>query len=187
MNKIALLIVAVFLCAVSVKAQTVRSDTFLFAAPSTPTATCEQITSWDGTDPAIPPYPYDMGSICLSTGDGAPTSPGSGIFVPFQLGYLNNGDLAGCDAIVWQPKVWVAGDGTHAGDKYTISGSTTCPYYTGEYGPDSPSAHLLDGFSVVADYTMVQKRACPRFRPCYYYLVGVLQGGEGVVEETELP
>jgi len=168
-------------------AQTVvKSHTFAFTGPVPANALCDQITSWDGSDPAYPPYPGDMGAICLYSGDGAPTSPGSGLYTPYALGYLNNGDLAGCDSIVWGPKVWTVGDGTHTGDKYSISGSTTCPYYTGEYGPNSPSAHLLDGFQVTANYTITKRVSC-RYSRCFTSYLATLLGGTGVAEETELP
>jgi hypothetical protein len=162
-----------------VKAQpgdVVRSATFTFNSNSA-------ITSWNGSDLANPPYPYEMGSVSLQTAFGG--SYGSAIDVPWQLGFLNNGFLNPCDSIVWEAKKWVTGDGTHAGDTFTVSGSTTCPYFTGEYGPDSPSANLLDGFSVTALYVVRQQRTCSRYR-CYTYFVNVLQGGAGIVEETTI-
>src|SRR5580700_234601 len=129
-----------------VQAQAVpSSDTFTFNG-STP---CSAITSWNG-DPTA--YSEDRGTICLTQG-GTGGGYGSAIEVPFQLGFLNNGYLSPCDPITFGPKVWTKGDGTHDGDTFTLSGSTTCPYFTGEYG--GTSDNLLDGFSVVADYTHV--------------------------------
>lgn len=144
-----------------------------------PGAPCSAITSWNGVADA---YPQDMGAICLNQGD-LYGGYGSYIDVPWQLGFLNNGYLAGCDQIAWQPKVFTIGDGTHAGDAFTVAGSTTCPYYTGEYG--GVSDNLLDGFSVVASYTVVQRKTCGRYG-CHTYLSNVLTGGTGTVTETLL-
>jgi hypothetical protein len=144
-----------------------------------PGTVCSTITSWNGNPNA---YPYEMGGICLSQGDPS-GGPGSYIDVPFQLGFLNNGYLADCNSIAWQSKVFTQGDGTHAGDSYTIAGSTTCPYYTGEYGTYQDSNNRLDGFNVVASYTIQQFRSCSRYG-CHYYLKSVLTGGTGEVVET---
>jgi hypothetical protein len=165
-------------CAVGAKGQAVpSSDDFTFG-PGTP---CSSITTWNGVSSA---YPQDMGAICLFQGD---ENGGYGSFldVPFQLGFLNNGYLAGCDPLTWQPKVFTLGDGTHNGDTFTVAGATTCPYYTGEYGTYEDSNNRLDGFSVVASYTVVARRSCGRFG-CHTYLSNVLTGGTGVVSEALL-
>jgi hypothetical protein len=159
------------------RAQTVvRSDTFEFDRT-------QAIISWDGSNPADPPYPYEMGSISLNSALGG--GYGAGIDVPWQLGYLNNGFLQACNPIAFGPKVWTIGDGTQTGDAFNVSGSTTCPYYTGEYGPDSPSANLLDGFSVTANYTVIKHVSC-RYGRCITYYSNVLQGGTGTVQETTI-
>jgi hypothetical protein len=145
-----------------------------------PGAICESITSWNGDSNA---FPNEMGGICLHQVDPLTGLAGSYIDVPFQLGFLNNGYLAGCNVISWQTKVFTLGDGTHAGDTYTTAGSTSCPYYTGEYGTYQDSNQRLDGFNVVADYTMKQFRTCGRYG-CHNYLQPVLTGGTGEVVET---
>jgi len=163
----------------------IRSDTFTFAKDGA-------ITSYDGSDAAACianitacPYPYEMGGVAVPSF--------GGIDVPFQLGYLNNGMLEPCDPMVWQPKVWTIGDGVtlHDGDAYTVSGSTTCPYFTGEYGPNyppppaQPSTNLLDGFSVTANYVLVKHVSC-RYGRCFTSYTNLLQGGSGVVKETTI-
>src|ERR1700758_1822376 len=110
-----------------------RTDTFVFDKTSA-------ITSWNGSAP----YPYHMGAVILT----GPNGPG--IIIPFELGYLNNGYLVPCDPIAWSAKTWVIGTGANNGDTYVVSGSTTCPYFTGEYGTSGNSADVLDGFSVTA-------------------------------------
>ena len=164
------------LSASTANAQTiVLYDSFTFNG----TTPCSSITSWNG-DPNA--YPEDKGGICLGQGDSY-GGYGSSIDVPFQLGFLNNGYLAGCNPLAWSSKTFTIGDGTHNGDAFTVAGSTTCPYYTGEYG--GASDHLLAGFSVVASYTVVQHRSCYRGR-CVTYFTNVLQGGTGIVEETQI-
>jgi len=143
------------------------------------TTPCSGITSWNGVSNA---YPGDMGTICLTQG-GTGGGYGSAIIVPFQLGFLNNGFLSPCDPLQFGPKVWTHGDGTHDGDTFTLSGSTTCPYFTGEYG--GTSDNLLDVFSVVADYTHVAHSYYYHGRK-YTYFVDTLEGGTGTVEETVL-
>jgi hypothetical protein len=162
------------LTASSAKGQAVpSSDTFVFGAGQP----CENITAING-DTTL------TGAICLHQGD-LYGGYGSYIEVPFQLGFLNNGYLAGCNPLVWQPRVFTLGDGTHAGDTFTVAGVTACPYYTGEYGTYENSNNRLDGFSVVADYTVVSFRSCGRFG-CHTYLSSVLTGGTGVISETLL-
>ena len=119
----------------SAKAQTVvLSGAFVFNSNS-------QITSWNGSDPATPPYPNEMGAVSLYSSFGG--GYGSAIDVPSQLGFLNNGYLSPCNPISFGPKTWTSGSGTQSGDKYTVSGSTTCPYFTGEYGNYDNSDQLL--------------------------------------------
>ncbi len=169
------LLAQLVLSAPSAKAQTVvLSDNFTFNG----TTPCSSITSWNGNPNA---YPQDMGGICLNQGDSY-GGYGSFLDVPFQLGFLNNGYLAGCNPLAWGAKTFTIGDGTHNGDAFTVAGNTTCPYYTGEYG--GASNNLLVGFNVVASYTVVQHRSCNRGR-CITYFTNVLQGGTGTVEETQ--
>jgi hypothetical protein len=159
------------------KAQTVSlSNTFVFNANS-------QITSWDGSDPANPPYPYEMGAVSLNSSFGS--GYGSAIDVPFQLGYLNNGYLSPCNPIAFGQKVWTIGNGTHTGDTFTVSGSTTCPYFTGEWGTYENSNNRLDGFSVTATYVRTSHTAC-RYGRCTTYYTDTLQGGSGTVTDSTI-
>jgi hypothetical protein len=170
-----LLFVALTLSAVSAKAQTiVLSDNFTFNG----TTPCSSITSWNGSSTI---YPEDMGSICLNQGD-LYGGYGSFLDVPSELGFLNNGYLAGCDPLAWGQKTFTLGDGTHNGDGFTVAGSTACPYYTGEYG--GSTSNLSVGFSVVASYTVMQHRSCYRGR-CITYFTNVLEGGTGTVTEAQ--
>jgi len=151
------------------------SATFAFG----PGAPCSSITEWNG-DPNA--YPDEMGAVCLYQGDPY-GGPGSFLSAPFQLGFLNNGYLAGCNSLTWQAKVFTKGDGTHVGDTYTQIGATTCPYYTGEYGTFQNSDHRLVGWNVVANFTIVAHRSCTRYG-CRTFLSSALTGGTGTVEET---
>lgn len=177
--KLSSLLVLAFtlLLAVSAKAQTVSfSDTFAFNNNS-------QITSWNGSDPANPPYPYEMGAVSLNSSFGG--GYGSAIDVPFQLGYLNNGYLSPCNPIAFGAKVWTKGDGTHTGDTFSVSGSATCPYFTGEYGNYENSNNRLDGFSVTANYIRTAHTAC-RYGRCTTYYTDTLQGGTGTVTDSTI-
>ena len=174
---IALAVLALSLLAVSAKAQAVpASDTFTFNSSS-------QITSWNGSDPANPPYPYEMGAVSLTSSFGG--GYGSAIDVPFQFGFLNNGYLSPCNPIAFGPKTWIVGNGTHSGDVYSVSGSTTCPYFTGEYGNYDNSNNLLDGFSVVATYVHTGHTSC-RYGRCITYYIDVLRDGTGTITETTI-
>ena len=144
-----------------------------------PTTACSAIVLND--DPNL------TGTICPYQGD---PSGGYGSFldVPYQLGFLNNGYLAGCDPMVWGQKTFAqrpdgtTGDGTQAGDTFTQPASTTCPYYTGEYGGAIPD-NFLPQFSIVANFTVEKIISCGRYG-CRSFLKTRLTGGTGVVEET---
>jgi hypothetical protein len=170
---LALLVVSALPAAAQDRSQGEFSDQFTFDGNGI-------ITEWDGVPNA---YPYDMGAVSLLSSFGG--SYGSAIDVPNELGYLNNGFLAPCDPMVLGDKVWTVGDGTHIGDAFTQHSTTTCPYFTGEWGTYNNSNNRLDGFSVDANYVYVKgKRTCPRFKPCYYPVVVVLAGGSGTVTDT---
>ena len=145
-----------------------RTDTFAFDKTNA-------ITSWNGSDPANPPYPYEMGSVSLGNQ--------SGIAIPFQLGYLNNGDLEPCDPITWGAKTWIIGNGTHSGDTYTLPGSAACPYFTGEYGTSGNSSKTHDSFSVTVTYVRTLRRVCYR-GGCTTQVTDTEQGGMGTAEQT---
>jgi hypothetical protein len=153
-----------------------RADSFVFNAQSA-------ITSWDGSDPANPPYPYAMGVVCLTTQCGG--GYGSGIEIPFELGYLNNGFLNPCNAITFSPKTWIIGDGTHNGDTFVVTGSTLCPYFTGEYGTSGNSYNILDGFNITATYVRQFFKSCSRYG-CRLVPRDTLSGGIGVAQQTEI-
>lgn len=161
----------------------VLSADFTFGPlPTTLNATCAPILSWNGV---IDAYPENMGDVCAF-------SYNTGISIPFQLGFLNNGSLEPCNPMNWGNKTWgtredgTPMDGTQAGDTYTQSGGTTCPYFTNEYG-GTLGDHVLAGFVITADFTMVKVTPkCFRF-PCPKpYLKPVLQGGKGTATETQL-
>jgi hypothetical protein len=169
------LVTLTLITAVQSRAQ--MSDTFAFNSLAA-------ITSWDGSDPLSPPYPYAMGAVSLNSAFGG--TWGASLDVPFQLGYLNNGYLADCMAMSWGQRNFTTGDGTHTGDAFTVNGSTTCPYYTGEYGTVDNSDNLLVGWSVVASYTVIKHQSC-RYGRCTTYFTYQLVGGTGTVYETVLP
>ena len=133
------------------------------------------IISWHGSDPANPPYPYEMGSVALGS------QPG--IVIPWQLGYLNNGYLVPCNPLVWGNDTWIIGDGTHNGDTYTRPASTTCPYFTGEYGTSGNSSNILDGFSVTVKYVRTISQVCGR-GGCHKVITDTLQGGMGTAQQS---
>ena len=165
---LALLVVGLF--AVPARAQTiVLSATFTFGS----TVTCSNITSWNGGSTA---YPEDMGSICPNQGD-LYGGYGSFLDVPWQLGFLNNGYLAGCNPLTNGQKTFTSGDGTHNGDTFTWPASTTCPYYTTAGG-------LSVGFSIVGSFTVAKHQSC-RYGRCITWFTNVLNSGTGIVEETQ--
>jgi hypothetical protein len=177
-TKVAALALALFVLGLSATAVSAQwaptSATFVFAAP-VDKSNCETITAWnDSTD--------ETGTICLNQADSF-GGYGSYINIPYQLGFLNGGDLAGCDPIVWGAKNYTTGDGTHAGDTFTVHGSTTCPYYTDEYG--ASVSHFLDGFSVDVNYLVVRRPPVCYGRRCFRLLTSVVTGGSG--EATQVP
>jgi len=176
------------------------SDTFTFDGTTA-------IVAYDGATPANPPngaqaqFPYHMGDVVLINANPYPSSgpPNyvgiSGIDVPFDLndsrgyGYLNNGQLRPCNSVDWGAKNWTIGDDTtrNLGDTYTVSASTTCPYFTGEYGTYENSNNRLVGFSVTATFTLTSfTKHCPRGRPCYFTPNFTLQGGTGTITEWDI-
>jgi hypothetical protein len=176
--KRALLVVALLVVGGNASAQVNFSNNFAFDDKGT-------ITSWDGVPNA---YPGDMGAVSLYTSFGG--TFGSAISVPFRLGYLNNGDLAPCDPVVWGIKTWLVGDGKHNDDTYTIHAETTCPYFTGEWGTVNNSDHRLDGFSVDAIFITVlvckQDRWHRCLKPVVYLPTYVLTGGTGTVTDSAI-
>lgn len=163
-------VVAVILLAASAFAQqNFQNQTTNFTFDKT-----SAITSYNGSDPANPPYPGDMGAINLD-------NQNPGISVPWQLGYLNNGYLQPCNSFQWTPKKWIIGDGTHNGDEYQVSMSTACPYFTGEYGTYEDSNNTYDSFSAVATYTTKLVLSCSRYRGCHYFPQYSLLSGQGTI------
>ena len=137
----------------------------------------QSIVTWDGSDLNNPPYPDEMGSVSF-------TGNQQGIVVPFQLNYLNNGYLVPCNPLSFGQITWTKGNGTHSGDTYIKPGTTTCPYFTGEYGTYEDSNNTYDGFSVVAQYVRTFVLTHPRFHPPVLVPVDTLQGGTGVITQT---
>jgi hypothetical protein len=139
-----------------------RSDSFAYGAVNSQ-GNCSEITAWDAVPNA---YPSDMGSVCFNYYPNAY----SGMDIPFQLSYPNNGFLLDNTPFTFAPIVWTIGDGTHGGDTGTQAGIAN---YSG-YGA---------GVTVNVNCTIVvhlQKR-CPRYRHCYYAPVQSNTGGNGTV------
>ena len=170
-----LVVFFVFVATVNAQNAPPPPATFTFG----PTTACSAIVLND--DPNL------TGTICPYQGDPS-GGYGSFIDVPYQLGFLNNGYLAGCDPMVWGQKTFAQrpdgtiGDGTQAGDTFRQPASTTCPYYTGEYGGAIPD-NFLPQFSIVGNFTVEKIISCGRYG-CRSHLKTSLTGGTGVVEET---
>lgn len=150
------------------KAQTM-SATFTFGGNSNGQG-CVDNTSWNGDSTT---YAQDMGAICFNQADpdSGPTNA-SYLDVPWQLGFPNNGFLDSCNGLSWGPKRYTTGDGTHTGDSYTESASTTCPYQS------TPTQTV--GFSFTATYSIVKHQSC-RYGRCFTWYVSTLLGGSGTV------
>lgn len=146
-----------------------NTATFTFG-PVTAGTSCSTITAWNGVENA---YPNDMGTVC--TGQADPSSGAEGYFsflsVPFQLGFANNGYLASCH-IVWGQQVFTIGDGTHTGDRFTWS---------------STSSNCYDGLGVTwnatGTYSVTVHISC-RYGRCTRYVTYTLLSGTGSVTEN---
>jgi hypothetical protein len=79
---------------------------------------CVNNTSWNGTS-----YPADNGEFCINY---EPTV--SGITIPYELGFPNNGYLLQSCTMTFGSPVYTSGNGTQVGDTFSISGSATCNY-----------------------------------------------------------
>jgi hypothetical protein len=188
MKRAFVIAVAVLGLACTSRSQTIiRSDTFTFGAYQCLSCTSlAPILTWDGSDPANPPYPDGMGYVSISA------AGISGIDVPYflgrnddGLGYLNNGYLEPCNPAAWGTPTWTIGDGTNNGDTYTVTAATSCPYFTGEYGTFENSNNRLDSFNVTATYTRKFVRTCSRYI-CRTHPVDTLQGGSGTITEWDI-
>lgn len=120
--------------------------------------------------------------VNLATIDGQPTNPATGygggiqltngymlslLDLPESLGFPNNGYLDCETVITWGSKVWVIGDGTHAGDSYTITGTTSCPQWNG-----------TTNINVTEYRRMVAHRYC-RYSVCKTSLIDTMENGFG--------
>ena len=141
------------------QAQT-KSDTFTFGSAgvigTTQSSNCSPITAWDDV---VNAYPQDMGEVCFNFyPDGF-----SGMDIPFQLGYPNNGFLLDQTPFTWGPMV------STSSNTYTQTGTAD---YTG-YG-----AGVV--VTVTIDVVVTQVRSCGH-GICHYFPVHTLTGGTGVV------
>ena len=76
---------------------------------------CVNNTSWNGTS-----YP-DNGEFCINY-----EATVSGITIPYELGFPNNGYLLQSCTMSFGAPVYTNGNGTHAGDTFSISGAAVC-------------------------------------------------------------
>lgn len=168
------------LCASPAKAQTLTksfSQDFTFGPSystqySSGSPTCSPITSitgWSGTG---------GGEVCYGS-----DYYGANIDVPFQLGFLNNGYLDPCSQMHFGAPVWLKGNATTVGSIYYINGSTTCPYFTGEYGTDFNSNDRLDGFTVMIEHSIASSYKTCRLGRCVTHYVDIVTGGTGTITD----
>ena len=141
------------------QAQT-KSDTFTFGSAgvigTTQSSNCSPITAWDNV---VDAYPQDMGEVCFNFyPDGF-----SGMEIPFQLGYPNNGFLLDNTPFTWGPMV------STSTNTYTQAGTAA---YTG-YGA---GVVVNVNINVVVTYV----RSCGH-GICHYFPVHTLTGGTGGV------
>jgi len=136
-----------------------KSDTFTFGSAgvigTTQSSNCSSITAWDNV---VDAYPQDMGVACFNFYP----NPYSGMEIPWQLGYPNNGFLLDQTPFTWAPMVWTSST------TYTQTGTAA---YTG-YGA---GVVVTVNTNVVVTY----RKYC--WRGCHYFPVYTLTGGTGVV------
>lgn len=142
-----------------------KSDTFTFGSAgvigTTQSSNCSPITAWDGV---VDAYPQDMGEVCFNFYP----NPYSGMDIPFQLGYPNNGFLLDNTPFTWGPQV------STSSNTYTQAGTAA---YTG-YG-----AGVVVNVNV--NVVVTQKLSCGH-GICHYFPVDTLTGGTGVVTFTPI-
>ena len=141
------------------QAQT-KSNTFTFGSAgvigTTQSSNCSPITAWDNV---VDAYPQDMGEVCFNFYP----NPYSGMDIPWQLGYPNNGFLLDQTPFTWGPVVWTSSN------TYTQTGTAA---YTG-YG-----AGVV--VNVNTNVVVTYQKYCAH-GVCHYFPVHTLTGGTGVV------
>jgi hypothetical protein len=141
------------------QAQT-KSDTFTFGSAGVigtiTSSNCSPITAWDNV---VDAYPQDMGEVCFNFYP----NPYSGMDIPFQLGYPNNGFLLDNTPFTWGPQV------STSSNTYTQTGTAA---YTG-YG-----AGVV--VNVTTNVVITYQKFCGH-GICHYFPVYTLTGGTGVV------
>ena len=145
--------------ATAAQAQT-RSDAFTFGSAgvigTTLSSNCSPITSWDGV---VNAYPQNMGEVCFNY---YPNN-NSGMEIPWQLGYPNNGFLLSNTPFTWAPAVWTSST------TYSQAGTAV---YTG-YG-----AGVV--VNVTTNIAITYRRYCSR-TGCHLFPMDTLTGGTGAV------
>jgi hypothetical protein len=149
--------ISCLLFAVPSRAQ--QSATLTFGAPGS--SNCSRITEWNGVTNA---YPEDMGEVCFNF------YPNfySGILIPWQLGFPNNGFLPTCEPTVWGAKTYTKGNGTQAGDTFSQTMTATCPYNV--------------TLEVTGSFVVEQITHC-YYRRCFTTYANVLESGSGTVTD----
>lgn len=158
MKKLAILM-SLALASVFAHAQTA---TFTFGAVLASNGECTEVTSWNGVTDA---YPEDMGSICFNLGE----YPYSGMEIPWQLGFPNNGFLLDQTPFTYSAPFNVVG-GLHTnGGTFQETGVAA---YAG-YGQGVT-------VSVLLNFSVTVTKWC-RFGRCNYLTTYNVTGGSGVV------
>lgn len=154
MRKMALPLLVLLLSSIGF-AQT-QTATFSFGALGSDN--CSAITAWNGVPNG---YPEEMGEICFNLYP----NPYSGMEIPWQLGFPNNGFLENQTPFTWGPMVYTGST------TYTQTGTAA---YTG-YGAGVR-------VNVQANFSVTAHRTCYR-GVCRTYTVAALNGGDGTVTD----
>jgi hypothetical protein len=123
---------------------------------------CSVITSWNG-DPNA--FPQNMGAICLAFYPYGTTD----IYVPFQLGFPNNGDL-GQGATFWGPLTWASGC------SFNIAGCTATQQFTANQFYDGGNTTV----NATVNFVVVETTSCGR-TGCRHFFHNAVTGGSGTV------
>jgi hypothetical protein len=162
MNKTLPLLFLLLFGIVSHMAAQTNSATFAYGAVNS--GNCSAITEWNGV---VDAYPADMGEVCFNFGE----NPYSGMEIPWQLGFPNNGYLLENTPFTWAPPVFTNGNATTDGSTYHQAGVAA---YTG-YGAGVT-------VSVTVNFTVHVHKAC-RYSVCRTYLTDTATGGAGMVSQ----
>lgn len=121
---------------------------------------CSAITAWNGITDA---YPQDMGTVCFNFYP----NPLSGMDIPWQLGFPNNGLLPNETPFTWGAQLFNSGNAT-------TNGSTFSQYGTAFYSDYGVTV------SVTANFLVHVSKSCNR-GVCRTYVTNTLTGGTGTV------